>query len=101
MAQLAKRIQLRNPDRAKAGPRIEQWKYDAIKRAILHIVPRKAPGLAFAGLAAGVSRELARADRLKVGSMGWYTTVVKLDLEARGYLRRLPGIVPQRLIRLK
>jgi hypothetical protein len=101
MTQVAKRIQLRHPDRAKAGARIELWKYEAVKRAILHVVPRKAPGLPFAGLAAGVSRELTRAERLKMGSIGWYTVSVKLDLEARGFLRRVPGVVHQRLIRLK
>jgi len=101
MAQDAKRIRLRHPDRAKVGPRIELWKYEAIKRALLHAVPRKAPGVPFARLAASVSRELTRTERLTVGSIDWYTISVKLDLEARGFLRRLPGIVPQRLIRLK
>jgi len=101
MTQVAKRIQLRHPDRAKAGARIELWKYESVKRANLHIVPREAPGIPFAGLAAGVSRESTRAERLKVGSIGWYTISVKLHLEARGFLRRLPGVVPPRLIRLK
>jgi hypothetical protein len=101
MTQVAKRIQLRHPDRAKAGPQIELWKYESVKRAILHAVPRKAPGLPFACLAAGVARELTRAERLKMGSIGWYTVSVKLDLGACGFLRRVPGVVPQRLIRIK
>jgi hypothetical protein len=101
MAAIAKRIQLRHPDRTKASPRIEQWKYEAIKRAILRVVPRKAPGVPFADLAAGVSRQLTRTERLKVGSIGWYTTSVKLDLEARGFLRRVRNTTPQRLIRIK
>jgi len=34
------------------------------------------------------------------GSVSWYFTTVKLDLEARGILERVPGERPQR-IRLK
>ena len=101
MPQVAKRIQLRRPHRARAGARIELWKYEAVKRAILHVVPRKAPGLPVAGLAAGVSRELTRSERLKMGSIGWYTVSVKLDLEACGFLGRVPGVAPRRLIPIK
>ena len=32
-----------------------------------------------------------------VGSISWYVTTVKLDLEARGLLERVPGATPQRL----
>jgi hypothetical protein len=31
------------------------------------------------------------------GSVSWYTTVVKLDLEARKEVLRIPSSVPQRL----
>ncbi len=31
------------------------------------------------------------------GSIPWYVTTVKLDLEARGILERVPGKGPQRL----
>ena len=31
------------------------------------------------------------------GSVGWYVTSVKLDLEARGVLERIDGRSPQRL----
>ncbi len=101
MAQDMKRFQLRHPDREKAAPRIEQWKYEVVKQAILRVVPRRAPGMPFAALPSKVSHELTRAERLKLGSIGWYTISVKLDLEARGFLRRLPGVDPQRLVRLK
>jgi hypothetical protein len=31
------------------------------------------------------------------GSVGWYVTAVKLDLEARNEIHRLPGVSPQRV----
>ena len=31
------------------------------------------------------------------GSVSWYVTIVKLDLEARGELERIPGSSPQNL----
>jgi hypothetical protein len=43
-------------------------------------------------------RRLAADERDGLGSVSWYTTVVKLDLEVKGELRRLPGS-PQRLVR--
>ena len=95
------RVQLRHPEQGKAAPRIERWKYEALKRAIPRVVPRKEPGLPFARLATAVARQLTRAERAKLGSLPWYAISVKLDLEARGFLRRIPGAAPQRLIRLK
>lgn len=45
-------------------------------------------------------RELLPSDALEnLGSVSWYTTTVKLDLEARGELERVPGSRPQRLRR--
>jgi hypothetical protein len=31
------------------------------------------------------------------GSISWYATMVKLDLEARGEIERIPGSSPQRI----
>lgn len=36
----------------------------------------------------------------ELGSVGWYTTTVKLDLEARGEIARVESARPQRLVRL-
>ena len=101
MPALGERVQLRHPERGKSAPRIDRWKYEVLKRAILKVVPRKEPGLAFARLASAVTRHLTRAERAGLGSVAWYSISVKLDLEARGYLRRVPGVAPQRLLRLK
>jgi hypothetical protein len=76
-----------------------RWKYDAMRRAILASVPRRKPGVAFRELWQLVPGSLEQRELDELGSLGWYITTVKLDLEARGELERLPGS-PQRLVRI-
>ena len=38
--------------------------------------------------------------RASLGSVGWYTTSVKLDMEEKGDIRRAAGSKPQRLLRV-
>ncbi len=56
---------------------------------------------AFADLPDLVGKRLSKAQRCGFGSIGWYTTTVKLDLEARGLIERIEGSKPQRLRRVK
>ena len=93
-----------NPDPDKQGTRIDRWKYEAVQKALLEIIPRKGrilpdgdEGVPFGELAKRVKKMLPRKKLEALGSVGWYTTVVKLDLEARGEIRRVPGSRPQRL----
>lgn len=72
--------------------------YEAAKQAILASVPKGRVGITFSELLAEVSRRVPR--RLFAGkSVAWYATTVKLDLEARGLIARVPGSRPQRLVR--
>lgn len=99
MSKSVNRMQTRHPDPKKSMPAIEAWKYRTVRDAILKAVTKKGEGLPFKELPSRV-RELLSADELsKLGSVSWYTTTVKLDLEARGELQRVPGSRPQRLLR--
>jgi hypothetical protein len=93
------KILCRTPTPGKAGTRIDRWKYDAVRRAILKVVPRGGDGVAFRDLPRLVGRALPAAERRRLGSVSWYTTTVKLDLEVRGEIARVPGARPQRLQR--
>lgn len=84
-----------NPDPGKQATRIEAWKYEAVKRAIFEVIEAQGGKVRFKDLAEFISARLTVSDRARLGSAGWYTTVVKLDLEARGELRRVPGSSPQ------
>jgi hypothetical protein len=57
------------------------------------------PGVEFKELPGLVEQHLLPADREALGSVSWYTTTVKLDLEVRGEIERIEGSKPQRLRR--
>jgi hypothetical protein len=88
-----------NYARGKGGTRVSAEKYEIIRKAILKAVPKTKAGIAFGDLPKAVEKHLGRADRAKIGSIPWYVTTVKLDLEARGLIERVPEAKPQRLRR--
>jgi uncharacterized protein YdeI (YjbR/CyaY-like superfamily) len=90
---MEERILARNPDLTKQGTNISKAKYETVRQAI--VTALQAGGeMTFEGLAGAVEAQLAgRFD----GSIAWYYTTVKLDLEARGGLARVPGSGPQRI----
>ncbi len=91
------RVECRNPVAGKQPTRIERWKYLAVRRAILATLAAEPAGVPFGELRSRVAERLSEAERAALGSLGWYTTTVKLDLEARGEIVRLPGSGAQRL----
>jgi len=97
----AERIQLVHPEPGKQMPRISRRKYELVKHAILQLIPEGNPGYPFSQLADGVASQLTPEQVAEIGSIGWYTTGVKLDLEAQGIIERIPGISPQRLRRAR
>ena len=99
MPKAEERIKTLNPDPEKSGTRISRAKYEAVRRAILKVVPAAGDGLPFKELPSRVRNELPKRDLATLGSVSWYTTTVKLDLEARGELKRVPGARPQRLLK--
>ena len=91
-------IATKNPGKGKKGPRIDATRYDAMKAALLAVVPRGGDGVTFASLPKLAEKRLA-GDVFAGASIPWYVTTVKLDLEARGLIERIPGKAPQRLRR--
>jgi hypothetical protein len=90
---MEEKIQTRNPLPGKKGVNISRDKYDTIRSAIYDILDEKEE-MTFMGLADAVEERLR--GRFE-GSVGWYYTTVKLDLEARGEIVRVPGSRPQRI----
>ena len=92
------KFQMIHPE-GKPAPRIDRAKYDLVRGILLQIIPQNAEGVPFTTLADRVAASLTREQVSKLGSVGWYTTGVKLDMEARGEIERVPGSKPQRLRR--
>lgn len=89
----------KTPTPGSKPTRILQWKYDAVRKAILRVVPKKEPGVVFMSLPDLVEKKLTKKELAELGSVGWYTTTVKLNMEVEKELKRVSGSKPQRLIR--
>jgi hypothetical protein len=80
----------------KKGVRIDLDKYELIKANILNLISLYGP-MTFTDLLEKMNNELMQNFE---GSISWYFISVKLDLEARGILERIPA-KKSHLIRLK
>lgn len=97
MSRDADRVLTLHPE-GKQGVRIDRTKYDAMVAALCAVIPGEEPGARFSDLSALVRPHLPASSFGAGVSVSWYVTTVKLDLEARGVVRRLAGS-PQRLVR--
>jgi hypothetical protein len=87
---------MKNPIRTlhpqkKQGVNISKDKYEVIRTAILATL-RVHKEMPFMKLSRAVEKEVRGKFE---GSVMWYVTTVKLDLEARGDVKRVPNSRPQ------
>jgi hypothetical protein len=75
----------------KQGVNISKEKYDIIRKAILCVLETEKE-ITFTKLSRAVEKEVNGHFE---GSVTWYVTTVKLDLEARGEVKRVPNSRPQ------
>jgi len=79
----------------KQGVNINKQKYETIRKAILSTLEIEKE-MTFMNLSRAVEKKVnGNFD----GSVTWYVTTVKLDMEARGEIKRVPNSRPQ-LVRL-
>ncbi|HEY5729688.1 MAG TPA: hypothetical protein VIS72_06520 [Anaerolineales bacterium] len=79
----------------KQGVNISREKYEIIRKAIFSTLKQNEE-MPFMKLTRAVEKEVRGTFE---GSVTWYVTTVKLDLEARGKVKRVPNSRPQ-LVRL-
>jgi len=77
----------------KKGVNISLAKYNMVKDAILHFI-KKEKDISFGDLSDCVIEKLQSTFD---GKVIWYVVSVKLDLEARGIIERIPKTSPHRL----
>ena len=75
----------------KQGVNINKEKYEIIRKAILSTL-RTEKEMTFMKLSRAVEKQVNGDFE---GSVTWYVTTVKLDLEARGQVKRVPNSRPQ------
>jgi hypothetical protein len=83
-------IRTLHPDK-KQGVNISKEKYQVIRQAILSTLSAQKE-MTFMKLSRAVEKEVNGNFE---GSVMWYVTTVKLDLEARGEIKRVPNSRPQ------
>lgn len=93
------RVACRTPAEGRDGTtNIPEWKFDLLRAAILRVVGAAGPeGMLNKDLRDGVGAELSDADLARLGKLGWHVVTVKLELEVRGEILRLPGKGPLRI----
>jgi hypothetical protein len=89
------------PTPGKKPTGIDQWKYDLLRNAILEVLPKQGNGVPFGDLANLIKDCLGSGQLSRLGSLAWYTTAVKLDMEVKEDNRRVSDSNPQRLLRVK
>jgi len=101
MNTISDKIVCETPTPGKKPTRIDRWKYELLRKTILELLPASGEGVLFSRLTGLVKDHLNREQLVRIGSLSWYTTTVKLDLEVKGEIYRIPGSTPQRLLRIK
>jgi len=91
------RVICHTPTPGKKPTRIHKWKYDLLRGIILDILAGSGDGVEFRSLPGLIDARISPEQRAVLGSVSWYTTTVKLDMEVKGDIERVPGAKPQRL----
>jgi hypothetical protein len=78
------KVLCQTPTPGKRPKYIKLWKYQAVRRAILATLDDSVEGVPFKDLSTQVATRLSAREKNELGSVSWYTTTVKLDLEVKG-----------------
>lgn len=99
MAKTIDKVACRTPTPGKQPTSIPRWKFDVLRSAILASLPAQGAGIPFSDLSKLVAKKVTKRELKDVGSLAWHVTTVKLELEVRGEIKRIPKSSPQRLVR--
>jgi hypothetical protein len=100
MAHAEDRVQLRNSDPKKKMPRMAKSSYALARATALAVLPEKAPGMTLEEFLDKMATRLRKAKGWdRYASAPWWAMAIKLDMEARGEIKRVNTRPPQRLVR--
>lgn len=98
--QSVRKIEIENAKSPGRTERVDADKYEAMKAAMLAVLPRTAPGLTVAETKARLLPLLPETLFPEGAKAGWWLKAVQLDLEAKGIIAR-EETKPLRLLRLR
>jgi hypothetical protein len=85
------RVRIENVNHPGSSTTVDAGLYNAVREAMLEVLPEAAPGLTEAQLRQAVLPKLP-ADLFPGGARaGWWSKAVQLDLEAKGIIDREPS----------
>lgn len=88
MAKAGEKIGVENAVSPGRTVNVDKAKYEAMKAALLSVLPRGAPGLTVAEAKAKLMPKLSQELFPGGDKAGWWLKAVQLDLEAKGTIRR-------------
>jgi hypothetical protein len=94
------RIEVENPNTPGRTERLDRAKYEAMRDALLTVLPDIPPGLTVAGAKEALLPHLNENLFPGGAKAGWWLKAVQLDLEAKKIIARAEGS-PVRLYRCK
>jgi hypothetical protein len=75
-----------------ASVRISPERAALVRTALPRLLPRDGDGITWATLCAGIAPLLPASLFPQPGVVHWYVKAVRLDLETRGVIERVPGV---------
>jgi len=93
---MEQKVQLKHPQGKKAIS-IDKDKYELLKKQLTKFLTDHS-GATFAAISKAISKELTVKKIKFEGSLDWYLEWVKLDLEARQIISRVPKTTPQKYL---
>jgi hypothetical protein len=82
------KIEIENVNHPGKVERVDAAMYEAMKQAILAVLPAKAPGLTVGEVQSAVPAHLPEELYPGGAKAGWWMKAVQLDLEAKGIIER-------------
>ena len=82
------KVAVENPNRPGVATRVDRVKYEAMRAALLLVLPNDPPGLKVAEAKAALLPHLDATSFPGGEKAGWWLKAVQLDLEAKGIIAR-------------
>ena len=82
------KVEVRNVNHPGQVTHLDAQMYEAMKRAVLKVLPRTSPGLTVAEMQERVLAHLPAKLFPNGAKAGWWAKAVQLDLEAKGAIAR-------------